>query len=297
MNERELPPLNALRAFEAVARLHSVTHAAAELHVTHGAVSRQLRLLEDALGRPLFVRQGRGITLTEIGQQLHEGAGTAFELLRDSWSKLRQRSTQAPFVLGCSGSLLARWVIPRLDRVERDLPELRLHLSAQESPLTPDPGHLDAALMLAAAPWPGHWHVETLAPERIGPVVSPRYAGWPALQGQSAAKLLDEPLLHTASRPQAWPDWMRGMDLPAPRAPPGPGFPHLYHLLEAAIAGLGVAIAPAPLVADDLASGRLLAPWGFQPTSASWILATPQRVTDRRTIMLADWMRSELGSG
>ncbi|MFA6229451.1 MAG: LysR family transcriptional regulator [Rhodanobacter sp.] len=296
MTERELPPLNALRAFEAVARLHSVTQAAGELHVTHGAVSRQLRLLEDALGRPLFARQGRGLALTEIGQQLHEGAGAAFEQLRESWSSLRQRSAQAPFVLGCSGSLLARWVIPRLDRIERDLPELRMHLSAQESSMTPALGSLDAALMLAAPPWPGNWHVETLAPERIGPVVSPRYAGWPALQGRSAAKLLDEPLLHTASRPQAWPDWMRSMDLPPPRSTPGPGFPHLYHLLEAAIAGLGVAIAPAPLVADDLASGRLLAPWGFKPTASAWVLATPLRTPDRRCAALATWLRKELAS-
>lgn len=297
MTERELPPLNALRAFEAVARLHSVTHAAAELHVTHGAVSRQLRLLEDALGRPLFARQGRGLALTEIGQQLHEGAGAAFEQLRDSWSSLRQRSAQSPFVLGCSGSLLARWVIPRLDRIERDLPELRMHLSAQESSMTTELGNLDAALMLAAPPWPAHWHVETLAPEWIGPVVSPRYAGWPALQGHPATKLLDEPLLHTASRPQAWPDWMRSMDLPPPRASLGPGFPHLYHLLEAAIAGLGVAIAPAPLVADDLASGRLLAPWGFQPTASAWVLATPRRTPDRRCTALANWLREELANG
>ena len=296
MTERELPPLNALRAFEAVARLHSVTHAAAELHVTHGAVSRQLRLLEDALGRPLFARQGRGLALTEIGQQLHEGAGAAFEQLRESWSSLRQRNAQAPFVLGCSGSLLARWVIPRLDRIERDLPELRMHLSAQESPMTPELGNLDAALMLAAPPWPANWHVETLAPERIGPVVSPRYAGWPALQEQPAARLRDEPLLHTASRPQAWPDWMCSMGLPPPRGTPGQSFPHLYHLLEAAIAGLGVAIAPAPLVADDLASGRLLAPWGFQPTASSWVLATPLRTPDRRCAALATWLREELAS-
>lgn len=296
MIKQELPPLNALRAFEAVARLHSVTRAAAELHVTHGAVSRQLRLLDDALGRPLFARQGRGLALTDIGQHLHEGTGAAFEQLRESWSSLRQRNAQAPFVLGCSGSLLARWVIPRLDRIEHDLPGLHMHLSAQESPMSAELGNLDAALMLAAPPWPSSWHIETLAPERVGPVVSPRYAGWPALQDQPAARLLDEPLLHTASRPQAWPDWMRSMDLPPQRASPGPSFPHLYHLLEAAIAGLGVAIAPAPLVADDLASGRLLAPWGFQPSSAAWILATPQRNTDPRFTTLAQWMRKELGN-
>lgn len=297
MTERELPPLNALRAFDAVARLRSVTAAAVELHVTHGAVSRQLRLLDEALGRPLFVRQGRGLSLTEAGLQLQEGASLAFGQLRESWSSLRQGVAKAPFVLGCSSSLLARWVIPRLDRLSRDLPALPLHLSAQESAPTSELDRLDAMLLLAAPPWPVQWRVEILAPEQTGPVVSPGYAGWPRLQGQAADCLLDEPLLHTSSRPQAWPEWLHGMALPAPRAAAGPSFPHLYHLLEAAIAGLGVAIAPAPLVSDDLSRGRLLAPWGFRPTNAAWILATSRRTPDPRMGLLADWLREELADG
>jgi DNA-binding transcriptional LysR family regulator len=294
MSDRDLPPLNALRAFEAVARLHSVTRAAAELHVTHGAVSRQLRLLDEALGKPLFVRQGRGLGLTEAGEQLRDGASTAFEQLRDTWTGLRRRGAQAPFVLGCSGSLLARWVIPRLDRLGRDLPDLQLHLAAQEDPLAPEPGHLDAALLLAAPPWPTGWQGDVLAPEQIGPVVSPRYSGWPRLQDQPADILLDETVLHTASRPQAWADWAQAAGLAAVPASVGPGFPHLYYLLEAALAGLGVAIAPAQLVADDLAAGRLLAPWGFRPTPASWVLATPSRRHDPRAAALNAWLRAEL---
>lgn len=163
--------------------------------------------------------------------------------------------------------------------------------------MAPALGNLDALLLLSAPPWPAGWHVDTLAPEQIGPVVSPRYPGWPRLQGQPPERLLEEPLLHTTSRPQAWPDWLRSMGQPPSRATSGAGFPHLYHLLEAAIAGLGVAIAPAPLVADDLASGRLLAPWGFLPTRGSWILATPQRTDDHRATALAQWLRVELASG
>lgn len=296
MTDRDLPPLNALRAFEATARLQSVTRAASELHVTHGAVSRQLRLLEQALGRALFTRQGRGLTLTDTGEQLRDGAGAAFDQLRDTWAALR-RGAQAPFVLGCPGSLLARWVIPRLHRLNQDLPDLLLHLSAQEEPLTPELGGLDGALLLAAPPWPNDWRVATLAPERIGPVVSPRYAGWSKLQGKAVAALLDEPVLHTASRPQAWRDWAVAAGLESPPHAPGQGFAHLYYLLEAALAGLGVAIAPAPLVADDLAAGRLLAPWGFCQTGASWVLATPQRANDPRAAALANWLMAELAGG
>jgi DNA-binding transcriptional LysR family regulator len=296
MSQRELPPLNAVRAFEAAARLQSVTRAAAELHVTHGAVSRQLRLLEEALGRPLFARQGRGLALTETGEQLRAGAGAAFDQLRDTWASVR-RSAQAPFVLGCPGSLLARWLIPRLDRLAHDLPDLQLHLSAQEEPLAPGLAGLDGALLLAAPPWPGDWQVAMLAPECIGPVVSPRYAGWARLEGQPASVLLNEPVLHTTSRPQAWRDWTRAANLPAPRRAPGQGFAHLYYLLEAALAGLGVAIAPAPLVADDIATGRLIAPWGFHETLAAWVLVTPQRAQDPRADALAGWFKNELAGG
>lgn len=293
MSERDLPPLNALRAFEMTARLQSVSRAAEALHVTHGAVSRQLRQLEDALGRPLFARQGRGLTLTDAGERLRDAAGAAFDPLRDAWATLRHPA-QAPFVLGCSGSVLARWVIPRLDRLARDLPTLTLHLSAQDESPPPDLRGMDAALLIGSPPWPSGWRVETLATERLGPVLSPRYAGAARLVDAPATALLAEPLLHTASRPQAWADWARACGLQAPHAM-GQGFDHLYYLLEAALAGLGVAIAPEPLVADDLAAGRLLAPWGFRATQASWVLATPVRANDTRGAALARWLMRELG--
>lgn len=290
----ELPPLNALRAFEAAARLESVSRAAQELHVTHGAVSRQIRVLEEALGQPLFLRQGRGLGLTRVGQQLREGTGDAFGRLRDVWAQLQREDPQAPFVLGCPGSLLARWVIPRMGKLQADLPDLKLHLSAQEEPFNPTLAGLGAALMLASPPFPAGWQVHLLAPERIGPVLSPRYAGCDRLRGQDASALGNELLLHTTSRPQAWPQWAQASGLAAETLRYGQGFEHLYYLLEAAVSGLGVAIAPAQLVADDLAAGRLLAPWGFRQTSAAWMLAAPSRADDRRLDALVAWLRREL---
>ncbi|RUL78304.1 LysR family transcriptional regulator [Dyella choica] len=293
---RDLPSLNALRAFEATARLGSVGRAAEELHVTHGAISRQLRVLEEALGQPLFARQGRGVALTSIGEQLRDRVSGAFEQLRDGWADLQRGRADAPFVLGCAGSLLARWIIPRLERLERDIPELRLHLSPEEDPLLPRHAEPDAALALAAPPWPPGWQVHVLAPERIGPVVSPRYAGLERLLECGATALLDEDLLHTRSRPQAWPAWAQAKGMAAQSLHYGQGFTHLFYLLEAAVAGLGVAIAPMQLVQDDLDAGRLLAPWGFQQTAASWILATPQHRSDNRVDALADWMRNALST-
>ena len=291
---RDLPPLNALRAFEAVARLDSVSRAADELHVTHGAVSRHLKSLEEALGTALFVREGRGLALTPAGRRLHEAADGAFALLRQSWSDLRRRPQQAPLVLGCPGSVLARWMIPRLDRLARERPDLTLHLAASDNPPDAQLTGLDAALLIAPPPWPTDWQVHALAPERIGPVVSPRFAGFAHLRDAPPHALAQEALLHTQSRPQAWSDWAvrNGLDAGALRM--GTGLPHLYYLLEAANAGLGVAIAPEPLVAEDLAAGRLVAPWGFVETDARWVLVTRRRASDPRVAALVEWLRGEL---
>lgn len=295
---RDLPPLNALRAFEAVARLDSVSRAAEELHVTHGAVSRQLRQLEEALGAPLFVRAGRGLALTPTGRRLHAAAADALDPLRRAWAELQRRPEQrAPLVLGCPGSILARWMIPRLERLARECPDLPLHLSANESRPDARLAGLDAALMIATPPWPADWQVHALATERIGPVVSPLWPGADALRGAAPSAIAAHELLHTASRPQAWQEWATRIDLDPATLRMGTRFDRLYYLLEAAAAGLGIAIAPAPLVAEDLASGRLIAPWGFVDTDAQWVLCAAKRNADPRIARLAAWLRPALAPG
>jgi DNA-binding transcriptional LysR family regulator len=154
-----------------------------------------------------------------------------------------------------------------------DLPDLRLHLSAGEGDLDPRrPGWTPAGVRRAAVAG-GHAGVE-LASERIGPVMSPRFAGYERLKEAPASACCSEAVLHTTSRPQAWPAGQSsGLDVKALKH--GQGFEHLYYLLEAAVAGLGVAIAPQPLVAEDLKAGRLVAPWGFSETPAHWHCGCP----------------------
>lgn len=291
---RDLPPLNALRAFEATARLNSVSQAAEQLHVTHGAVSRQLKVLEEHLGVSLFSKDGRGLKLTDAGVRLRDASGEAFDRLRSVCAELSQGSADAPFVLGCSGSLLARWFIPRLGRLNADLPDLRLHLSAGEGDLDPRRPGLDALLVFAEPPWPADMQVFELASERIGPVLSPRFARFESLRHAPATSLLNEPLLQTLSRLQAWPSWAKQNGIDPDAMKYGQGFEHLYYLLEAAVSGLGVAIAPEPLVADDLKAGRLAAPWGFSETPAQLALWVPKRAADGRAQQLAQWLRQEL---
>ena len=294
---RDLPPLNALRAFEATARLNSVSQAAEQLHVTHGAVSRQLKVLEEHLGLSLFVKDGRGLKLTDAGVRLRDASFEAFERLLAVCAELTQSTADAPFVLGCSGSLLARWFIPRLGRLNADLPDLRLHLSAGEGDLDPRKPGLDALLLFAEPPWPADMQVVELASERIGPVMSPHFAGYESLLRAPARGLVGEALLHTTSRPQAWPSWARQNGIEVAELKYGQGFEHLYYLLEAAVAGLGVAIAPQPLVADDLRAGRLVAPWGFNETPGRLALWLPRRAADGRAQQLAQWLKTELERG
>jgi DNA-binding transcriptional LysR family regulator len=278
---RDLPPLNALRAFEATARLSSVSQAAEQLHVTHGAVSRQLKVLEEHLGVALFSKDGRGLKLTDAGARLRDVSGDAFDRLRAACAELRRGDDEAPFVLGCSGSLLARWFIPRLGRLNADLPDLRLHLSAGEGDLDPRRPGLDALLLFAEPPWPADMQVFELARERIGPVLSPHYAHYAQLREAPAAALVEENLLHTTSRLQAWPSWAKQNGIDA-------------NTLRYGQTGLGVAIAPQPLVLDDLRAGRLVAPWGFSETPAQLALWVPERAADGRAQSLANWLKNEL---
>ncbi|KAB7627979.1 LysR family transcriptional regulator [Stenotrophomonas rhizophila] len=294
MTDGPLPPLNALRSFEAAARLGGVGRAAEALHVTHGAISRQLRLLEEHLGVVLFQREGRGLRLTRAGEDLQAACEGAFEQIREAVVALKRQQRPEALVLGCSGSILARWMIPRLQALQTALPQLPLHWSAQDGSFTAGQQGLDAVLLLAQPPWPRGWQVRELAPERVGVVVSPQHPAAARLAHQPPPSLLGESLLHTTSRPQAWPAWALSHGLEPAQLQLGSGFEHLYYLLEAAVAGLGVAIAPEPLVADELAAGRLLAPWGFGATGGFWVLATPEGAADPRVDALAGWLQEQL---
>lgn len=293
---QNLPSLNAVRAFEAASRLESASRAADELHVTHGAISRQIRALEAELATRLFDRAGRGLALTDAGRRLRDAAAGAFAQLREGCEELRRDAQNAPLVLGLPGSVLARWMIPRMQRLAADAPELRLHLTVVDTLPPPTLPGLDALLLLGEPPWPAGWQVDALAPERIAPVFSPRHPHAAALAHSSIAALLKEPLLHTASRPQAWPAWARTQRIASARLHYGQSFEHLYYMLEAATAGLGVAIAPEPLVTADIAAGRLIAPWPFRATRGTWALCSASRRAAPAIAKLGEWLRGQLSA-
>lgn len=301
MPRDDLPSLTALRAFEATARLGSASKAADSLNITHGAVSRQIKLLEEELGGSLFVRHGRRLVLTDEGSTFAESCTQAFETIGTARRTFERAREGAPLILSCPGSLLARWLIPRLERLNTDLPGLRLHLVSDESMQETLNDDIDASLRFASPALldrqPGH----ALYDEAIGPVMAPAVLerlmagtdGHPA----GTTWLKEYPLLHTTSRPQAWPQWARLNDIAVDDLTLGQGFEHLYYLLEAAEAGLGIAIAPKLLVEDAVARERLVAPWGFSQTGESLLLTYRNTISpkeQRRMDALSQWLGSEL---
>ncbi|MCM5704306.1 LysR family transcriptional regulator [Larsenimonas salina] len=286
----KLPPLNALRAFEATARLGSVVQAARELNVTHGAVSRHLKTLDGYFECALFERAGRQLALTADGHQLYDDVHAGINRLTLGCQALLDHQRDAPIVLRCPGSFLARWLIPHWAHLKQAVPGIDVQVAASDSAL-PQRGERESAVVFLDHT-PSSALIERLLEERIGPVVSPALAKrW---QDTPPSALVGTPLLHTTSRAAAWTHWATARGLDATTLTLDQGFEHLFYLLEAAVSGIGVAIAPELLVKADIDAGRLVAPWGFEATGGHLVLCSGGAVSERRHRALAEWFHTTL---
>lgn len=293
LDDRRLPSLLALRCFEAAARLENFSRAAAELHLTHGAVSRAVRLLEDALGQALFERRSQRVFLTDAGRTLAQAVGQGLDLMRQAVGELRASARQARrWVLSCEPTLLMRWLIPRWPAFQARHPEIDVHLVAGGGPFSFDSG-IDLAIRRDDFPWPKGCHVEPLFAEKVGPVCRPdRMAAW--FDGKKTGVVInaDAPLLHTRTRPNTWSEWATAAGQSVPDGPEQI-FDHFYFSLQAAVAGLGVAIGPWHLVRDDLDSGVLTAPLGFVADGSHYCLLSPQSLQpESPQADLLRWLRT-----
>lgn len=281
-----LPPLNTLRVFEAAARHGSFVRAAQELHVTHGAVSRQIRQLEQALGVPLFERRNRAVFLTAAGEQLRGTAADVFALLTDTFDRIARRATPAALVVSCEPTLAMRWLIPRLARFQARCPAVQVHLFTAGGPIDFNRTGVDVALRRNDFPWPAHVHAAQVCEEWIGPAHAPQ-ADAPARRR----------LLHTATRPDAWQTWWRVSGTLRSRGRSQEArYEHFYLSLQAALAGQGTAIAIASklMAGDDLANGRLEAPEGFLRDGSAYCLLAPVPIEPSSPAgMWLAWLREE----
>lgn len=254
---RPLPPLNALKAFEAAGRLGSFAAAAGELGVTHGAVSRQVRLLEAWLGRPLFTRSATRVALTEDGRSYLGDVGQAFTTLTLATGRYLERAPRAVLRVSAPHTFLIRWLMPRLAAFGRAHPGIELALDASVDPVESLPGGFDVAIRRQPLALSGFKSTPFLT-ELCLPVLSPDLQAREPLEGP--ADLARHTLVHSRSQPRLWPDWLALADARHVRPAGDTHLDGLMMSIEAAANGLGVAIGPSALVADDLAAGRLVAP-------------------------------------
>ncbi|KAK52201.1 putative HTH-type transcriptional regulator TrpI [Bordetella bronchiseptica CA90 BB1334] len=283
-----IPSFTTLRAFEAVARLGNMTRAAEELSVTHSAISKQVQALEEEFGIQLLRRMPRAIEPTPEGARLAATLGTAFGLIEAGINQLRP----GPLSLSCSASIMMRWLIPRLANFKKMRPDIDLRVSADHGPVDLLREGIDVAIRNNVVPTPQDVVIKPLMREWVGPVCSPEYASSVPLR--ALADLGAARLLTTSSRPDAWSDWAALSGWAGEPLAEHESFEHFYLVLHAAACGLGVAMAPRFLVADDLASGRLVAPFGFlegRRTVVLWI--TPQLRTREDIRALSDWLQAE----
>jgi LysR family transcriptional regulator, glycine cleavage system transcriptional activator len=290
---RRLPPLKALPAFELVASRGSINAAAEELHLTHGAVSRQIKSIEDYLGVPLFHRLNRRIELTPAGMAFLPAVRKTMQMLEASAARVAAQTVQGPLTVSCLATFMMRWLIPKLYAFSSAHPHIEVRLAASHTPARFVDEGIDLAIRIGKPPWPRRVVAHRMFPDRIGPVLAP------ALQKRHRltrpGDLRKTVLLHTQTRAGAWSDWLQLMGLHAIDAVNGPHFEHTYFLLEAAASGLGVAIGSYPLVQEDLASGRLIAPFGFVESPNAYYLLHPKSTPNsQRIAAFAAWVMAEV---
>ena len=292
-NSHRLPSLNALRCFEAAARWEHFTHAAQELHLTHGAISRAVRMLEEDLGVALFERRSQRVHLTDAGRQLALAVREGLNLMEQATHSLRQHAKQQrPWVLSCEPTLLMRWLIPRWPAFQQQHPDLQVHLVAGGGPFRFGDG-IDMAIRRNDFPAPDSAYAAPLFAEKIGPVCRPDQAEQWFVQRSGRVTLSpNAPLLHTRTRPQAWEQWA-ALAKHKLKARNHQHFEHFYLSLQSAVAGLGVAIGSWHQVRDDLAQGLLVAPVGFVEDGSSYQFLTPQKpAANSPSAKLLAWLQS-----
>ena len=291
-----LPPLNALRAFEAIARHLSFAKAADELHVTPAALSHQIRALEEQLGLPLFHRRTRAIELTDAGRLIYPGLHAGFQSVRGAMAQLDRSRDSNVLVISATPGLVAKWLMPRLWRFLHAHPDIDARVSAAMKVADFAAEDVDVAIRLSKGDHPG-LHVEKLFDDSLLPLCSPRLVE----QGlRSAADLPRFPLIHydiqmSMRAPPQWADWfaVAGLQGDATR---GLTVNVADHALDAAVAGAGVSLSFKLIASDDVHSGRLVSPFGPElPLASGYHFVCPKGHEKRPHVRaFRDWLFAEM---
>ena len=288
---RRLPPLNALKAFEAAARSESFTRAAEELHVTQGAVSHQVKALEATLGLKLFNRERQRLVLTEAGREYLAVVRDALDRIALGTERLVQRQTAGVLTISTSPDFAAKWLVYRLGRFAESHPEIDLRVSASAPRVDFAREDVDLAVRHGDGKWPGLDAVR-LCSERLFPVCSPKLVTG-RNRIRTAADLLKFPLLHLDDW-TTWGRWFEAAGISDPVAH-GPSVNQASMLIDLAVDGQGVALARTVLAAWDLLNGRLVQPIqvSLRMSNTYWIVCPKVNSSVPKIATFRNWLLAE----
>jgi LysR family glycine cleavage system transcriptional activator len=290
---RRLPPLSALRAFEATARHMSFTKAAREFNVSQGAISRHVATLERLLGSKLFLRHHRAIELTAKGEAYFRALRDAFERIQDATDLVFGATDTPTLRIKLPPTFAIRWIVPRLARLHATDPHLDVQITTSHSPADFDREDIDVAVHSGDSAPPGTSAIRLFG-ESLTPVCSPALLR----QGRSLRRPADlrrHTLLCSLHRPKDWPAWIAAAGIDGVDGNSGLKFENSSLAYQAAIDRLGVAMAQTALVEDDLASNRLVAPFALKvPTTGAYFLIYPPRSRDLEKVRrFESWILKE----
>ena len=290
-----LPPLAALRAFEAAARHGSFKHAAAELAVTPTAISHQIRSLEDQLGLSLFERRARQVSLTEAGARLYPVLREGFDAFEAAIGRITRAASRAQVTISATSAFTAQWLVPRMAGFRNRHPDIDLHIYASDDAVDLADDTVDLAIRYGRGPYPG-LVTEIMFTDQFAPVVNPRF-------GPLSLDDLDTvPLIHFHwRRPHplnpTWEVWFAQAGLPWTSPPGQLRFSDEGHAIQAAVAGQGIALLSLALVADEIGSGHLVQPFGPALDGHTYHLAMrPDRAAAPGVVAAAAWLRATPGT-
>lgn len=289
-----LPPLNALRVFDAAARHANFRLAAVELCVSQAAVSQQIRLLEERLQRKLFERNARGVTLTEAGRSYLPPVRAALESIQEATEQLMAVRDGEKLALSVPPTFGIRWLMPRLDALRRCHPWIEVQLVVSISPVGTFPANADAAIWHGRGDWPGVVAQRLFRDDQLVPVCSPALLAGP-IPLQEPGDLARHTLLHAQRELDDWRIWLASSKVEGVDPRKGPLFDSTSGAVQAASEGHGVAIGRGPFIDEDLKAGKLVAPFPARAQSAStyYLIRRSERLVKAAIGAFTQWILEE----
>jgi LysR family glycine cleavage system transcriptional activator len=288
-----LPPMQALRAFEAAARTRSLTRAAESLHLTHGAISHQIKSLEADFGVRLVERAGRGIRLTDEGERFASRVRAVLSDLADAVQEVTERANPRQLRVSVMPSFAARWLLPRIGRFFAAHPDIDLDVSASNLLADFRRDDIDVAIRHGSGDWPGLVS-EYVLDDVYFPVCSPRLA-----DGRLPARPADlSRCTLLRSEGEFWKPWFEAAGLDWPEPSRGPMFNDSSHTMQAAIEGQGIALARSSLIGNDVHNGVLVRLFDIVvPGARKYFLVYPPRLADSPKLApFRQWLFDEVAA-